>query len=195
MNRGIWVCRRRLCNLGIISRLLEMALSGSGIATAQPPHYLVISDALYHYSVLPAENVPNGRSDSRVSSRRQPHGSRADQHQLAYRMFGRSMPDLSSKRFSLGYFINPLLSVLMGVFFRERLRPWRWVPLGWRRRGVLYPTFAYGSRHGLHLTLAFSFGIYGIVKKTTALGSFLRPDPGDPASCFCRRRYICFMPR
>ena len=74
---------------------------------------------------------------------------------------------------SLGYFINPLLSVLMGVlFFRERLRPWQWVPLGLAAAGVLYLTFAYGSPPWIALTLAFSFGIYGIVKKTTALGSF-----------------------
>ena len=74
---------------------------------------------------------------------------------------------------SLGYFINPLLSVLMGVlFFRERLRPWQWVPLGLAAAGVLYLTFAYGSPPWIALTLAFSFGIYGIVKKTAALGSF-----------------------
>jgi chloramphenicol-sensitive protein RarD len=74
---------------------------------------------------------------------------------------------------SLGYFINPLLSVLMGVlFFRERLRPWQWVPLGLAATGVLYLTFAYGSPPWIALTLAFSFAIYGIVKKTAALGSF-----------------------
>jgi chloramphenicol-sensitive protein RarD len=74
---------------------------------------------------------------------------------------------------SLGYFINPLLSVLMGVlFFRERLRPWQWVPLGLAAAGVLYLTLAYGSPPWIALTLAFSFGIYGVVKKTAALGSF-----------------------
>ena len=74
---------------------------------------------------------------------------------------------------SLGYFINPLLSVLMGVlFFRERLRPRQWVPLGLAAAGVLYLTLTYGSPPWIALTLAFSFAIYGIVKKTTALGSF-----------------------
>lgn len=74
---------------------------------------------------------------------------------------------------SLGYFINPLLSVLMGVlFFRERLRRWQWVPLGLAASGVLYLTFAYGSPPWIALTLAFSFAIYGIIKKTAALGSF-----------------------
>ena len=73
---------------------------------------------------------------------------------------------------SLGYFINPLLSVLMGVIFlRERLRPWQWVPIGLAAAGVLYLTFAYGALPWIALTLAFSFGIYGLVKKTAPLGS------------------------
>ena len=73
---------------------------------------------------------------------------------------------------SLGYFINPLLSVLMGVIFlREHLRPWQWVPIGLAAAGVLYLTFAYGALPWIALTLAFSFGIYGLVKKTAPLGS------------------------
>jgi chloramphenicol-sensitive protein RarD len=73
---------------------------------------------------------------------------------------------------SLGYFINPLLNVLMGVlFFRERLRLWQWVPVGLAAAGVLYLTFAYGALPWIALTLAFSFAIYGIVKKTAPLGS------------------------
>ena len=79
---------------------------------------------------------------------------------------------------SLGYFITPLLSVLMGVIFlRERLRPMQWLPIGLAAAGVLYLTFAYrvGAAHGslpwIALTLAFTFGIYGLVKKTAPLGS------------------------
>ena len=73
---------------------------------------------------------------------------------------------------SLGYFINPLLSVLMGVIFlRERLRAWQWVPIGLAAVGVLYLTFAYGSLPWIALTLAFSFGTYGLVKKLAPLGS------------------------
>jgi chloramphenicol-sensitive protein RarD len=73
---------------------------------------------------------------------------------------------------SLGYFINPLLSVLMGVIFlRERLRPWQWLPIGLAAAGVLYLTLAYGSLPWIALTLAFSFGIYGLVKKTAPLGA------------------------
>jgi chloramphenicol-sensitive protein RarD len=73
---------------------------------------------------------------------------------------------------SLGYFINPLLSVLLGVIFlHERLRRWQWVPIGLAAAGVLFLTIAYGSLPWIALTLAFSFGIYGLVKKTAPLGS------------------------
>jgi len=73
---------------------------------------------------------------------------------------------------SLGYFINPLLSVAMGVvFLRERLRRWQWVAIGLAAVGVLYLTFAYGSLPWIALTLAMSFGFYGLVKKVSPLGS------------------------
>ena len=73
---------------------------------------------------------------------------------------------------SLGYFINPLLSILLGVIFlRERLRSWQWVPIGLSALGVLYLTFTYGRLPWIALTLASSFGLYGLVKKTAPLGS------------------------
>lgn len=73
---------------------------------------------------------------------------------------------------SLGYFINPLLSVLLGVIFlQERLRPLQWLPLGLAAVGVLYLTFAYGSPPWVALTLAISFGFYGLVKKNAPLDS------------------------
>jgi len=73
---------------------------------------------------------------------------------------------------SLGYFINPLLSVLLGiVFLRERLRPMQWVPVGIAAIGVTYLTFVYGRLPWIALTLALSFGFYGLVKKLSPLGS------------------------
>lgn len=73
---------------------------------------------------------------------------------------------------SLGYFINPLLSMLFGViFFRERLRLWQWIPVGLATIGVAYLTFALGSLPWIALTLATSFAIYGVVKKIAPLGS------------------------
>lgn len=73
---------------------------------------------------------------------------------------------------SLGYFINPLLSVLLGVIFlRERLRPLQWIPIGLAAVGVGYLTFAYGRLPWIALSLAFTFGFYGFVKKLSPLGS------------------------
>jgi chloramphenicol-sensitive protein RarD len=73
---------------------------------------------------------------------------------------------------SLGYFINPLLSVLLGVIFlKERLRPAQWFPIGLAAFGVIYLTWAYGSLPWIALALAFSFGFYGLVKKVSPLGS------------------------
>jgi len=73
---------------------------------------------------------------------------------------------------SLGYFINPLLSVLLGVvFLRERLRPMQWIPVGLAAIGVIYLTFIYGRPPWIALSLAFTFGFYGFVKKLSPLGS------------------------
>lgn len=73
---------------------------------------------------------------------------------------------------SLGYFINPLLSVLMGVLFlRERLRVSQWIPVALAALGVLYLTFVYGRPPWIALLLAFTFGFYGLVKKLAPLGS------------------------
>ena len=73
---------------------------------------------------------------------------------------------------SLGYYINPLFSVLLGVtVFRERLRPVQWTPIVLAALGVLYLTFTYGALPWIALTLAFTFGLYGMVKKMAPLGA------------------------
>lgn len=73
---------------------------------------------------------------------------------------------------SLGYFINPLVSVVLGVaFLGERLRLGQWVPVGLAAAGVVYLTAVYGSLPWIALTLAGSFGTYGLVKKTAPLNS------------------------
>lgn len=73
---------------------------------------------------------------------------------------------------SLGYFINPLLSMVLGVMIlRERLRLWQWIPVGLAAIGVVYLTVSYGSLPWIGLILAFSFGLYGFVKKIAPLGS------------------------
>jgi chloramphenicol-sensitive protein RarD len=71
---------------------------------------------------------------------------------------------------SLGYFINPLISVLLGmIFLRERLRPLQWLPVGLVAAGVIYLTFSHGGLPWIALVLALTFGSYGLVKKIAPL--------------------------
>lgn len=73
---------------------------------------------------------------------------------------------------SLGYFINPLVNVLLGVvFLKERLRKIQWLSITMALIGVLYLTFQYGQFPWIALTLAFSFGFYGLMRKTARLAS------------------------
>ena len=73
---------------------------------------------------------------------------------------------------SLGYFINPLLNVLLGVLFlRERLRTWQWGSLAIAAAGVAYLTLSYGAFPWIALTLALTFAFYGLLHKTAALGA------------------------
>jgi chloramphenicol-sensitive protein RarD len=73
---------------------------------------------------------------------------------------------------SLGYFIFPLLSILIGVIFlRERLRPLQWLPLALAALGVIYLSVVYGRLPWIALGLAFTFALYGLVKKLAPLGS------------------------
>lgn len=67
---------------------------------------------------------------------------------------------------SLGYFINPIVSVLLGVFvLREKLRPLQWASIGMGVIAVVVLAIGYGSVPWIALSLAFSFGLYGFVKK------------------------------
>jgi chloramphenicol-sensitive protein RarD len=71
---------------------------------------------------------------------------------------------------SLGYFINPLVTVLLGVLaLHERLRPKQWVALGIGAVAVIVLTVDYGRLPWIALALAFSFGGYGFVKKWLGL--------------------------
>ncbi len=67
---------------------------------------------------------------------------------------------------SLGYFINPLVSVLLGVvFFAERLRPMQWTAVGIATVAVVVLTVDHGRPPWIALALAASFGFYGLMKK------------------------------
>ncbi len=73
---------------------------------------------------------------------------------------------------SLGYFVNPLVSVLMGVIvFGEKLPPTKWIPIALAAVGVLYLAISYGSLPWISLALAFTFAFYGLVKKLAPLGT------------------------
>lgn len=67
---------------------------------------------------------------------------------------------------SLGYYVNPLVSVLLGlVVFGERLRPWQWAALGLATAGLVYFFAVEGSVPWITLVLAVSFGLYGLLRK------------------------------
>ncbi|MFE1772496.1 EamA family transporter RarD [Streptomyces sp. NPDC059008] len=67
---------------------------------------------------------------------------------------------------SLGYFINPLVSIAFGVLvLRERLRPLQWTAVGVGALAVVVMTVAYGKVPWIALGLALSFATYGLVKK------------------------------
>ncbi|MGY2492654.1 EamA family transporter RarD [Cupriavidus sp. CP313] len=73
---------------------------------------------------------------------------------------------------SLGYFINPLFSVLLGVvFLHERLRLVQWLSIAVAAAGVAWLTVAAGQLPWIALGLAASFGGYGLLRKTGALGA------------------------
>ncbi len=73
---------------------------------------------------------------------------------------------------SLGYFINPLVNVLLGVLvLRERLRTVQWVAVGLAAVGVAWLTWQAGRLPWIALVLAGSFGLYGLMRKTASLGA------------------------
>lgn len=67
---------------------------------------------------------------------------------------------------SLGYFMNPIVTVVLGVVvLRERLRVVQWIAVGIAVAAVAVIVVGYGDFPWIALTLAFTFGIYGLVKK------------------------------
>lgn len=73
---------------------------------------------------------------------------------------------------SLGYFINPLVNIILGyVILKERMRPAQWAAIAMAASGVLWLTVQSGSVPWIALILALSFGAYGLLRKTAALGA------------------------
>lgn len=72
---------------------------------------------------------------------------------------------------SLGYFMNPLVSVLLGtVFLKEKLNKAQMLAIVFACAGVMWVTFKQGEFPALGLTLALSFGFYGLVRKMAPPG-------------------------
>jgi len=75
---------------------------------------------------------------------------------------------------SLGYYINPLVNVVLGMLFlRERLRKPQFVAVFMATTSVLYLTFFYGEFPWIALTLALTFGFYGLIRKVAPVGSLV----------------------
>jgi chloramphenicol-sensitive protein RarD len=73
---------------------------------------------------------------------------------------------------SLGYFINPLVNVLLGVaLLSEKLNRAQWTAIALAASGVAYLTLVAGRPPWIALTLAFSFGIYGLIRKVVKVES------------------------
>jgi chloramphenicol-sensitive protein RarD len=75
---------------------------------------------------------------------------------------------------SLGYYLNPLVSIFLGlIFLQERLNKMQWVAVGFAVAGVALKTIIVGTFPVVSIVLAFSFGIYGLMKKTSTEGSII----------------------
>jgi chloramphenicol-sensitive protein RarD len=75
---------------------------------------------------------------------------------------------------SLGYFINPLVNVMLGVLvLSERLNRWQWTAVAIAATGVTYLAWSAGTPPWIALTLACSFGLYGMVRKLAQVDSLV----------------------
>ncbi|MCP4370755.1 MAG: EamA family transporter RarD [Deltaproteobacteria bacterium] len=75
---------------------------------------------------------------------------------------------------SLGYYINPLVNVVLGVIFlRERLRPPQILAVLLATAGVLYLTIHHGIFPWIAITLALTFGFYGLIRKVVSVSSIV----------------------
>ncbi|MDR2103704.1 MAG: EamA family transporter RarD [Treponema sp.] len=73
---------------------------------------------------------------------------------------------------ALGYYINPLISILLGlIFFKERLLPMQWAAFAAAAAGVVFITLSSGGIPWISLGLALSFGFYALVKKKIPVSS------------------------
>ncbi|MFP4285220.1 MAG: EamA family transporter RarD [Desulfovermiculus sp.] len=85
---------------------------------------------------------------------------------------------------SMGYYINPLVNVLLGcIFFRDRLRPLQVLAILLAATGVGYMVYSFGRFPWIALTLALTFGFYGLIRKKISVESL--PGLGIEMSVLC----------
>ena len=95
---------------------------------------------------------------------------------------------------SLGYYINPLITIGFGVFLlKEKLRPLQWVSVSVATVGVLVLTIAYGRLPWIALGLALSWGSYGLIKKQLGLGALEGLAIETFISAFFYLAYLVFL--
>lgn len=95
---------------------------------------------------------------------------------------------------SLGYYINPLVNVLLGVvFLRERLRPLQVMAVILAGTGVVYLTWSYGKLPWISLTLAFTFGFYGLIRKVAPVNALVGLTVETMLLCFPALAYLAFL--
>jgi chloramphenicol-sensitive protein RarD len=71
---------------------------------------------------------------------------------------------------SLGYFITPLFNILFGIMLGERLRNAQWLAIAFAASGVIWLTLGVGQLPWIGLTIAVTFSLYGLLRKTAPLG-------------------------
>ena len=95
---------------------------------------------------------------------------------------------------SLGYFINPLVTIAMGILLLgERLRPAQWAAVGTGVAAVLVLAVGYGQPPWISLILAFSFATYGLVKKAVNLGGLESLAAETAVQFFPALGYLLFL--
>ena len=133
----------------VVARWRDAGRDRRAIADVSQPHPREIDAVVAHFEVV---------DDARRTFQVELDGAR-----------GRNARALSKSRL---YFINPLVSVLMGVLvLGERLRRLQWVAIGIAAVAVVALTVEYGRPPWVALILAFSFGSYGLAKKKADAGA------------------------
>ncbi|MDD4803509.1 MAG: EamA family transporter RarD [Syntrophomonas sp.] len=95
---------------------------------------------------------------------------------------------------SLGYYINPLVSVLLGIaFLHERLSLWQLMAFFLAVVGVLCLTFQYGAFPWVALSLAITFGVYGLFKKVVNVGAITGLTLETMITCVFALVYLVYV--